>query len=233
MEYQKHYDALVERAKDRVLSGYKERHHIIPKCMGGPNKKENLVYLTAREHFVAHQLLVKIYRNNLKLVHAAFMMTVSSETVIRNNRKYEWLRKKQSMAAKSRVGSKNGSFGKNWYHNPNTLESGKFENAPKGWKRGRTPNSKCEICDLDTGSKQRRFCKQHKPKSKSPTEKGYKLTKEAKDKIRSYCLNRSKEEHPQYGKRWINDSMKNIMINKEDLNQYLNNGWKRGKCARN
>ena len=36
---------------------YKERHHIIPKCMGGTNDEENLIDLYAREHFVAHQLI--------------------------------------------------------------------------------------------------------------------------------------------------------------------------------
>jgi len=36
---------------------YKERHHIIPKCMGGTNEESNLIDLTAREHFDAHKLL--------------------------------------------------------------------------------------------------------------------------------------------------------------------------------
>ena len=38
---------------------YKERHHIIPKCMGGNNEKDNLIDLYAREHFIAHKLLVE------------------------------------------------------------------------------------------------------------------------------------------------------------------------------
>ena len=37
--------------------GYKERHHIIPKCMGGTNDENNLIDLYAREHFEAHRLL--------------------------------------------------------------------------------------------------------------------------------------------------------------------------------
>lgn len=36
---------------------YKERHHIMPKCMGGTNDEENLIDLYAQEHFVAHQLI--------------------------------------------------------------------------------------------------------------------------------------------------------------------------------
>jgi len=56
MNYQKIYDQIIERAKNRKLEGYKEKHHIIPKCLGGPDNKENLVELTAREHFLCHLL---------------------------------------------------------------------------------------------------------------------------------------------------------------------------------
>lgn len=43
--------------------GYYERHHIVPKSMGGDNSKSNLVYLSGRAHFVAHHLLYKIHKN--------------------------------------------------------------------------------------------------------------------------------------------------------------------------
>ncbi|MCK3776196.1 NUMOD3 domain-containing DNA-binding protein [Ensifer sesbaniae] len=36
---------------------YYERHHILPKCMGGSNAKSNLTLLTAEEHLRAHMLL--------------------------------------------------------------------------------------------------------------------------------------------------------------------------------
>lgn len=41
------YDSIIERAKTRTLTCYKERHHISPKCIGGSNDKLNLVELTA------------------------------------------------------------------------------------------------------------------------------------------------------------------------------------------
>lgn len=63
MDYKKIYNNLIERAKFRELDTYKEAHHILPKCMGGNNNKENLVYLKAREHYIAHLLLVKIHPN--------------------------------------------------------------------------------------------------------------------------------------------------------------------------
>ena len=43
------------------MSGYKERHHIIPRCVGGTDEHTNLTYLTAREHYFAHLLLAKHY----------------------------------------------------------------------------------------------------------------------------------------------------------------------------
>lgn len=64
MNYSKHYDNLISRAKARVLDGYKERHHVVPKCMGGDNSPKNLVDLTPEEHFLAHQLLVRMHPEN-------------------------------------------------------------------------------------------------------------------------------------------------------------------------
>ena len=103
MNYQKHYDALMNRAKNRLLEGYYETHHIIPRCMGGTDDPTNLVDLTAEEHYVAHQLLVKIYPDNSKLVYAANMMTVSSHFNVRNNKLYGWIRKKASEASKGQI----------------------------------------------------------------------------------------------------------------------------------
>jgi len=76
MNYQKIYNQIIERAKTRQLEGYKEKHHIIPKCLGGNNDKSNLVELTAREHFICHQLLVEIFPKENKLKHALFLMAV-------------------------------------------------------------------------------------------------------------------------------------------------------------
>jgi hypothetical protein len=76
MNYQKIYNQIIERAKNRQLEGYKEKHHIVPKCLGGSNDKENLVELTAREHFLCHMLLCEIYPNETKLTQALWLMTI-------------------------------------------------------------------------------------------------------------------------------------------------------------
>ena len=59
-KYSKLYYKITSNAKQRITDGYTELHHIIPQSMGGSNDKENLVDLTAREHFICHWLLIKM-----------------------------------------------------------------------------------------------------------------------------------------------------------------------------
>ena len=64
MNYQKIYDQLIQNRKNNRLSKkdcYCEEHHIIPLSEGGPDTKDNKVNLSAREHYIAHLLLAKIY----------------------------------------------------------------------------------------------------------------------------------------------------------------------------
>jgi len=74
MKYETIYKQIIERAKTRKLTGYKEKHHILPTCMNGNNDKENLVELTAKEHFICHKLLTELYPTENKLHYAVRMM---------------------------------------------------------------------------------------------------------------------------------------------------------------
>lgn len=74
MDYQKIYNQIIERGKTRILEEYKERHHIIPRCMGGTDEDDNIVELTAKEHFIVHKLLTEIYPNENGLHYAVFAM---------------------------------------------------------------------------------------------------------------------------------------------------------------
>lgn len=118
MDYQRIYDQIIDRAKERTLEGYKEKHHIIPKCMGGSNKKENLIELTAREHFISHWLLCRIYPENRKLGHAFWFMskqnaptqqrdyTVSSRTYAEAVSNLRFTEEHKENIRKTRVGKK-------------------------------------------------------------------------------------------------------------------------------
>ena len=102
MNYKEHYDRLMTRAKTRILEGYVEKHHIVPKCLGGTDDFTNIAVLTPEEHYIAHLLLVKIYPNDYKLVYSATMMACSNQHQKRNNKIYGWLKLKDSLAKKSR-----------------------------------------------------------------------------------------------------------------------------------
>ena len=73
-KYHKWYDQLIDRARNRTIEGYVERHHIVPKSLGGTNEISNLVALTAREHLIAHMLLPRFVENKAPMWLAVYMM---------------------------------------------------------------------------------------------------------------------------------------------------------------
>ena len=74
MNHQKIYNSIISKAlienRKKYDGVYYENHHIKPKCIKGTNDKENLVLLTAREHYVCHKLLTKLYPKNRSLIYA-------------------------------------------------------------------------------------------------------------------------------------------------------------------
>lgn len=76
MNYELHYKKLIEKALNRDLPKmvYTEKHHIIPKCLGGDNSKSNVVKLLPKEHYIAHMLLFNMHPNNNQLAYAFWMM---------------------------------------------------------------------------------------------------------------------------------------------------------------
>jgi len=85
-----------ERIKEKQNGGYFEGHHIIPKCKGGtgtstrPKNNSNIVLLTAREHFLAHWLLWKIYRDRqMALAFHKMSSTTDKTKRITSSRGYE------------------------------------------------------------------------------------------------------------------------------------------------
>lgn len=102
MNYQQIYNKIIEKAKTRQIEGYTEKHHVIPKCMGGSDNKNNLVELTAREHFVCHLLLCEIYPDEVKLKQALFLMSIGKQKTKNkhykiSNRTYERLKSEYSL----------------------------------------------------------------------------------------------------------------------------------------
>lgn len=78
MNYIRHYNLLVQKAQKenrvKTKENYYEKHHIVPKSEGGTDTKENLVLLTAREHFIAHWLLYRDQPNIKSRAYAFWKM---------------------------------------------------------------------------------------------------------------------------------------------------------------
>ena len=97
MDHQRIYDSIIEKAKSedrkKKCGTYYEKHHILPKCLGGIDNKENLVLLTAKEHFVCHKLLTYIYKNNRKIACAYHKMIYgNSNKCNKSSRDYAYAR---------------------------------------------------------------------------------------------------------------------------------------------
>jgi hypothetical protein len=103
MNYLKIYKDICNRGQTKRLLDYFEIHHIIPKCLGGNDDKNNLTSLSAKEHYIAHLLLTKIHKNCFKIQHAFGMMEASRKDQIRNytSNQYDKMRKAHSNAMKT------------------------------------------------------------------------------------------------------------------------------------
>jgi methionine-rich copper-binding protein CopC len=139
MNYQRIYNQLVSKRQQTLTEGYCEKHHIIPRCMGGTDEPENLVRLTAREHFVAHVLLAKIYPTNVKIIHAASFMMYVNETKY-TNRIYQNIKISMSKAVSKRFKGKKLSA--------EQIEKG----ASKRRGQVRTPEQKENFSKINSGT---------------------------------------------------------------------------------
>lgn len=141
-KYETWYNQIIQRAKARTLDTYTERHHIVPRSLGGSDDTDNLVDLTAKEHFICHWLLVKMHTgiNRGKMINALYMMQGKSTHQKRYTSKitgriYEHLRKeyseyirKQNLGnqitveqrekiRQSKIGKKRPTFSEEWKEN--------------------------------------------------------------------------------------------------------------------
>lgn len=151
MDYKFVYNCIISKAKNRTeLSEYYEKHHILPKSLGGNNDETNLVKLTAREHFICHWLLVKMYEKGSverkKMLFAFWRMKSNPDDNGKryiNSRAYETFRMEFAQAVgdltrSSQLGELNSQYGKKWFTNYETGESRSFFEKPnEKWIEGR------------------------------------------------------------------------------------------------
>lgn len=67
------YARFIDRLKGQSVDGYSEVHHIVPRSLGGSDDADNLIRLTARQHFIAHWMLARAIGGSA--ARAFFMMS--------------------------------------------------------------------------------------------------------------------------------------------------------------
>ncbi len=83
-KYYRWYYQIINKARKRGKpDGYYEKHHIIPKCLGGRNNIWNTINLTYREHYIVHWLLIKFTEGEFlrKMNLALYLMMKGSHRV--------------------------------------------------------------------------------------------------------------------------------------------------------
>ena len=132
-KYEKWYNQIILNSKNEKLLGH-EQHHILPKSLGGTDDKTNLVYITAREHFVCHWLLTKIYptgEEHWKMLNALRMMRSENKNQQRYNTKitsrvYAKVKEEYIKLQSEKVRGSN-----------NPMHGDKFYRSQEGYKRQR------------------------------------------------------------------------------------------------
>ena len=176
MNYEKIYYQIINKAIFEENFGiryknnkiYYEKHHIIPKSLGGSNNKKNLALLTPKEHFICHLLLVKKFNKNTveynKMMFAFWNMQrnpTKKYTRYINSKIYEKLRYEFAIVigkqnAILQVAEKNSQWGKHWFTDLRTGECNTFKEKPdEFWIEGRNWFSKnrYEIYSIETKQK--------------------------------------------------------------------------------
>ena len=213
-KYTRWYYAIVDNAKTRSITGYTETHHIIPRSIGGSNHKDNLVKLTAREHFVCHMLLVKMLPapQNQKLVYAAWCMANQENDLQTRykvvSRSYQWIRERFATMHAERTRSNNPMS------NPAIRK--RHQEAIK--KRGKTKGN--------TGNKRGPISNQLREVLSQKTKES--MTPERREQIRQQQLNRTPEQKEKY--KFAHSKRISCIFCKKQLTPGNFNRWHGANC---
>jgi len=206
MNHQKVYESIIENTKleNRVKLKknqehyiYYENHHILPKCLGGGEEKENKVLLTAKEHYVCHKLLTYIYPGNRKLANAFHYMTYTNGHLYNaSSRDYEYAKELHILIGlteetKKKIGKSNKGKTLGKKHSIEHIKN--VADANRGKKHVAMSNeTKQKIKNSWVNRKLTPFSKETRKKM-SESHKGQKLSKEKKQKFTFKGRKHSKE----------------------------------------
>ena len=216
------YFSIISRAlaraatkKDAVtLLGSAERHHILPKSfkMGGDKDSANMVYLSPREHFIVHKLLMRMFDNPVltRKMRYGFVCFTMNKTGNRILRAVDYAKAKEEMVQLSKM------------RRPWNLGR---ESPFKG--KTHTEEIKQQISNSRTGQKTSRVYTplSDETKKKLSNSKVGKVadrsyyTEEVKDKMSNHCYNRGFNKITS-NTIWINNGLDNKRIKPEQLESY-------------
>jgi len=121
MKYQKWYDGIIQNAQARAWNKktkgvYVERHHIVPLSIGGSNLSDNISFLTPKEHFICHLLLIQIYDDPIikrKMTYSLYKMCgYNKNTRQREKMSSRWFMRVRKMMSENCSGSNHPQYGK-------------------------------------------------------------------------------------------------------------------------
>lgn len=195
---------------------YHERHHIVPKCMGGGNEEENLIDLFAREHFEAHRLLTQENPDSYSLTYAYGCMAWANNN---NQERYQLTAEEYEQVKITFVSALQGRP-KSEEHRRKLSESKKGKPLPattvqKAIEAVRgipfTDEHKNNISKALTG---RVFSEEHKANI-SKAKKGRQLTEAERAALAIVCENNRGRKHSEESKAKISASQKGKTLSEE------------------
>jgi hypothetical protein len=213
MDYAKNYNYYIEYVKtlNRYKKGdiYYEAHHIYPKSMGGLDDNSNIVLLTAREHYLAHYLLWKIY-NNKEMSNAFLLMNNRNKKTILNSKMYEILKKEHSKNIStvfSKANKINKIGNKNFLGKKHSDET-KIKLSEKALGRKHSDETKQKMSETRKGHR--------------PWNKGFNHTDESKRKISNATKGIN---NPFYGKHHSENTKLKISESMKGHTRNIGNHW--------
>lgn len=212
------YSRICERALFRAttkssankLLGYSEKHHIIPKSfkLGGEKDSRNYAYLSAREHFICHKLLVfgfretPYYRDCLYAI-GKFIQSSRHQKRVINSHQYNFIRK---CIRESKIGNNNPMYGRIGPKSPRygVSHSDETKRIIKE-KRQHQQITEAQLLALKNFG--------------TVFKVGHKMTVE-QDKKRREAMS---------GRVWVTNLTKDYLIKENQYDQYLLNGFVKGR----
>lgn len=196
-KYSHWYYAIISKAQAEGRVKYRsnihyDRHHIIPTSLGGSNDRLNKVWLTPREHFICHTLLMKCTEGKAKVSMACAWHRMSTNERY-NSKQYANLRNQYRQLM---TGSNNPFFGKT--HSSETIERIRTQKVGKSVNKGayRSPENRAKISASLKGRKNPASSERQRGKTLSDetrkklseAAKGRVFSMETKEKIRQAAI---------------------------------------------